>query len=259
MSSAESYRDAQEKLMTLNLLQMAFKEFNTLESMRAALEKNGVEVSVANLSRYVNGKAIPKSKLKDSLLRALTQDSEFGLTIDRLINKHIIDDVDEFGNIRISNLYLLNDSKALKAILFLAMYQKIIPLDIDKIITAEVDGIPVAMTLAHLLNVDCIYARKKKPLGAENFITADIQTASLGRIETIGVDEKFIRRQEKVLIVDDVIRSGSTQTALVELVRKCGATPVKVVIIAGIGARWERITEWNRVELEVLKVYTDKS
>ncbi|MHA1516490.1 MAG: hypothetical protein ACTSPF_13205, partial [Candidatus Heimdallarchaeaceae archaeon] len=61
MISAESYRDAQEKLMTLNLLQIAFKGFDTLDSLRGALERNGVEVSIANLSRYINGKALPKS------------------------------------------------------------------------------------------------------------------------------------------------------------------------------------------------------
>ncbi len=256
MSSAESCRDAQEKLMTLNLLQMAFKGFDTLDSMRAALERNGVEVSIANLSRYINGKALPKSKLKDELLRALTQDESFNLSIDQLIKDHIIKDIDEFGNIRISNLHLLNDSKTLKAILFLAIYQGIIPLDVDKIITAEVDGIPIAMTLAHLLNIDCVYARKRKPLGTTMFITADIQSTSQGRVETIGVDAKFIRSEEKILIVDDIIRSGSTQTALIDLVRKCEAKPVKIVIIAGIGSRWEKIKQWNRVELEVLKIYS---
>ena len=50
-NTPESYIDAQEKLMTLNLLQMAFKKFETLESYRAYLLEKGVEVSVANLSR----------------------------------------------------------------------------------------------------------------------------------------------------------------------------------------------------------------
>ena len=63
-STPESYIDAQEKLMTLNLLQMAFKKFETLETFRSYLHEHEVEVSVANLSRYINGKAIPKSKRK---------------------------------------------------------------------------------------------------------------------------------------------------------------------------------------------------
>ena len=39
MSTAESYIDAQEKLMTLNLLKMAFKKFETLEAFRNYLSK----------------------------------------------------------------------------------------------------------------------------------------------------------------------------------------------------------------------------
>ena len=176
MSSAESYIDAQEKLMTLNLLKMAFKGFDTLESMKDYLAKSNVEVSIANLSRYINGKALPKSKLKGKILKVLVGNKDLGLTIKNLIGSHIREWTDNFGNTAVNNTYLLNDSKTLKAILFLAIQQGIIPRDVDKIITAEVDGIPVALTLAHLLNIDCVYARRKKPLGTTECIAEDIQS-----------------------------------------------------------------------------------
>ncbi|MCK5141397.1 MAG: hypothetical protein KAQ70_04320, partial [Candidatus Heimdallarchaeota archaeon] len=180
MSSAESYIDAQEKLMTLNLLKMAFKGFDTLESMRDYLAKSDVEVSIANLSRYINGKALPKSKLKGEILKVLVENEDLGLTIKNLIGSHIREWTDSFGNTAVNNTYLLNDSKTLKAILFLAIQQGIIPRDVDKIITAEVDGIPVALTLAHLLNIDCVYARRKKPLGTTECIAEDIQSMTSG-------------------------------------------------------------------------------
>lgn len=259
MVSAESYVDAQEKLMTLNLLKMAFKNFETLESMKEYLAKFGVDVSIANLSRYINGKALPKSKLKDDILDILVENKELGLTIDDLISSHIDVWTDSLGNTAVNNTYLLNDSKTLKAILFLAIQKEIIPRDVDKIITAEVDGIPIAMSLAHLLNIDCVYARRKKPLGTTNFIGEDIQSMSSGRVETIYFLEKFIRNKERVLVVDDVIRSGSTQKALVELVRKSGGIPVKVVILTGIGKHWGKITELNRIPFKTLKpLYQDR-
>ena len=123
MSSADSYIDAQEKLMTLNLLQIAFKEFETYDSMRLALQRNGVEVSIANLSRYIYGKAIPKSKLKDELLRAITQDAKFSLSIKKLIENLVKHYVDDFNNVRLSILPLLNDSKTMKAI---SLFQEIL-------------------------------------------------------------------------------------------------------------------------------------
>ncbi len=258
MSSAESYIDAQEKLMTLNLLKMAFKGFETLESMKEYLAKSDVEVSIANLSRYINGKALPKSKLKNEILKVFVVNNDLGLTIKNLIGSHIREWTDNFGNTAVNNTYLLNDSKTLKAILFLAIQQGIIPRDVDKIITAEVDGIPVAMTLAHLLNIDCVYARRKKPLGTTSeCIYEDIQSMTSGRIETIYLPEKFIKHDERVLIVDDVIRSGSTQKALVELVRKSSGIPVKVIILAGVGKHWGKITELNRIPFRVLKSYPE--
>ncbi|MBY9001080.1 MAG: hypothetical protein KGD64_09210 [Candidatus Heimdallarchaeota archaeon] len=238
---------------------MSFKNFDTLEAMKDYLATSDVEVSIANLSRYINGKALPKSKLKDEILRVLVGNKDLGLTIEGLIGRHINNWTDNLGNIAVNNTYLLNDSKTLKAILFLAIQQKIIPRDVDKIITAEVDGIPVAMTLAHLLNVDCVYARRKKPLGTTNCIAEDIQSMSSGRVETIYLPEKFINHNERVLIVDDVIRSGSTQKALVELVRRSSGIPVKIIILTGIGKHWGKITELNRIPFKILKSFPEDS
>ncbi len=251
-NTPESYIDAQEKLMTLNLLQIAFKKFDTLESFRSYLLTHDVEVSVANLSRYINGKAIPKSKLKDSLLEVLVDNKELGLTIKDLILSHIDININEQGTISVNNSYLLNDSKNLNAILFLAIQQNIIPCGITKIITAEVDGIPIATTLAHLLNIDCVYARKKKPIGTMNYHSEDILSPNTGRIETLYFPEKFIRSKEQVLIIDDIIRSGATQTALVNLVSKCEGIPLKVLILVGIGEHWKKTTKLRFTEFQAL-------
>ena len=251
-STPDSYIDAQEKLMTLNLLQMAFKKFDTLETFRSYLLEHKVEVSVANLSRYINGKAIPKSKLKDSLLQVLVGNQELELTIKQLIINHLDIKTTEQGSISINNSYLLNDSKTLKAILFLAIQQQIIPRDVDKIITAEVDGIPIAMTLAHLLNIDCVYARKKKPVGTMDFHSEDILSANTSRIETLYFPEKFIRKKERVIIIDDIIRSGATQTALVNLVNKCEGIPLKIIILTGVGKNWEKTTKLKFTDFKAL-------
>jgi adenine phosphoribosyltransferase len=259
MSSADSYIDAQEKLMTLNLLQIAFEEFETYASMRLALERNGVDVSIANLSRYIYGKAIPKSKLKDELLRALTQDTNFGLSIDKLIRNYVKFEADDINNVRLTTLSLLNNSKIMKAISFLIIYKKIVSRDISKILVVEGDGVPFALTLAHILDIDCVIARSSKPLGIDNYITAEIQNISQGRIQTIGINEESIQEQEKVLIVGDVIRSGATQIALIELASKCNSELVKCVVLTGIGSQWKNQKRLKDIDIEILKLYDEKS
>ncbi|MHA1869280.1 MAG: phosphoribosyltransferase family protein [Candidatus Heimdallarchaeaceae archaeon] len=253
MSSVDSYFDAKEKLMVLNLLRMVFKRFTTLEDLKTYLDNKGVEISIANLSRYINGKALPKSKLKDKLLKVLVGNRELGLDINLLTHKHIEIWPSEYG-IAVNNGHILNDSKALNAILFMAIYKQFIPTDVDKVITAEVDGIVIASTLAHLLNIDCVYARKKKPTGSFRCLSEDIQSATSSRIETLYFPEKYIRKNERVIIIDDIIRSGSTQKALVNLVRKAGGIPVKVIILIGIGSHWEKITKLSNIPFKALTV-----
>lgn len=251
----ESVIDAQEKIMAITLLQMAFKKQDmTLEFMSNLLEKQGISLSVANISRYVRGKALPKSKLKDELLNFFVENEDLELNISHLIENHITVISRESQTTVINNTHLLNDSKTLQIILFSAIYQDIIPRDIDKVITSEVDGIPVAMTLAHLLNVDGVYARRKKPVGTTKFIYEDIESTSSSRIETIFFPDKFIRPKEKILIVDDIIRSGATQRALINLVRKADAIPTKCLGLIGIGKQWKEITELKSVAFKVLKV-----
>ncbi len=250
----ESFFDAKEKLMTLDLLKMAFKRFDTLDAFRTYLESEGVDISLANLSRYINGKALPKSKLKDKLLHVLIDNEELGLTIKQLIHKHVDIWITEMGDVAVNNGHLLNDSSALKAILFIAIYNGLIPTDVDKVITAEVDGIIVASTLAHLLNTDCVYARKKKPMGSVKCYSEDVQATTSSRMETLYFPEKYIRKGEKVIIIDDIVRSGSTQTALINLVKKAEGVPVYIVNIIAIGSRWKKITKLRNIPFQALTI-----
>ncbi|MEE9411339.1 MAG: hypothetical protein V3V41_10465, partial [Candidatus Heimdallarchaeota archaeon] len=117
MSSDESFNEVQEKLMTLNLLRITFEKFRTLDHLRQYFLKHDVEVSLANFSRYINGKAIPKSKLKNQLLRVLLEE-ESGVNMKELIISGIESWSDESGIVKINNTQLLTNLKKLQAILF---------------------------------------------------------------------------------------------------------------------------------------------
>jgi len=252
LMTVDSYVDSQEKLMTINLLQIAFKRFETLGRLKNYLLEKGVEISVANLSRYINGKALPKSKLKEKLLSVLIQNKELGLTIPTLINKRITIISNDSENISVNNSHLLNDSKSLTTILFIALREGIISRDVDKVITAEVDGIPIGMILGQLLNVDCVYARKKKLVGTTKVHYEDVHSHGSGRMDTLYLPDKFIRSGEKVILVDDVIRSGSTQRALISLVRRSGGTPNQILTLIGIGDHWKEITTLDSIPFKSL-------
>ncbi len=252
MSSDESFNEVQEKLMTLNLLRITFEKFRTLDHLRQYFLKHDVEVSLANFSRYINGKAIPKSKLKNQLLRVLLE--EDGVKLKELIINGIESWSDESGIVKVNNTQLLNDLKKLQAILFLAIQNQIIPKQVDKIISLEGNSVHVASVLAHLLNVNYVNAREKKPIGTKESYVEDISKPSIGILNTIYLPKDFIKEDERIILVDDIIRTGTSMKALLNLVRKSGGNPVQIIILTGIGSQWESVKEFDSIPFKSLTV-----
>ena len=252
MSSDESFNEVQEKLMTLNLLRITFEKFRNLDHLRQYFLKHDVEVSLANFSRYINGKAIPKSKLKNQLLRVLLEE-ESGVNMKELIISGIESWSDESGIVKINNTQLLTNLKKLQAILFLAIQNQIIPKQVDKIISLEGNSVHMASVLAHLLNVNYVNAREKKPIGTKESYVEDIST-SIGILNTIYLPIDFIEANERIILVDDIIRTGTSMKALLNLVRKSGGNPVQIIILTGIGSKWESVREFDSIPFKSLTV-----
>lgn len=198
----------------------------------------------ADLSRYISGKAQPAgNKLKelwDLLLSDFFEELRFRTIISR--HSHIID-ID--GNMQIDVSYLLSDARALYSITDLAIYRSLKTMNgpstvlfgqgITKVVTLEVDGIPFAAALAASMgqNVDMVYCRRtptydileKAEWGQYLFTPSD------GRLQGLFLPKKYIKENERVLIVDDVINSGISVRALIRLVKQLGGIPVAVLVL----------------------------
>ncbi|NLH80369.1 MAG: adenine phosphoribosyltransferase [Phyllobacteriaceae bacterium] len=96
-------------------------------------------------------------------------------------------------------------------------------LKIDKVAGIEARGFILGGAVAHQLSAGFVPIRKKGKLPAE--------TASITYALEYGVDEIEIHRDaitpgEKVLVVDDLIATGGTAAAAVELLQRLGADVV---------------------------------
>ena len=122
-------------------------------------------------------------------------------------------------------------------------------LKIDKIVAIESRGFIVGAPLAYLLNVGLILIRKPGKLPAET-INQDYELEyGTDRIE-VHIDA--IEKDEKVLIVDDLIATGGTAEATVRLVQKMKGDIVEccfIIDLPDIGGR-------DRLENMGLKVFT---
>ena len=105
----------------------------------------------------------------------------------------------------------------------------------EKVFTSETDGIPIACTIALRLGVDAVYARKKKEVGITDYIEETYIPSSSGNLMSLYLPKNALQKNEKVLVVDDVLRSGETQKALIKLAKRSGASIYGIFVIISIG------------------------
>ncbi len=120
---------------------------------------------------------------------------------------------------------------------------------ISKVLTVEISGIAPALMTALALGVPVVYARKTKPITMPDLLylaTAPSHTKS--QTVDLMISPEYLRKGDRVLIIDDFLASGQTILALVKLLRAAGA------IVVGIGAVIEKTFEGGRQSLQDLGV-----
>ena len=119
-----------------------------------------------------------------------------------------------------------------------------------KILTAEVSGIiPAALTAKALGNIPIIYARKHKPITMQEPVFVETAPShTKGGEVNLMVSPEFLKRTDRILIVDDFLATGRTIEALARIVQNAGAT------LVGIATVVEKTFEGGRGSLLFLGV-----
>ncbi|MGD7021951.1 xanthine phosphoribosyltransferase [Rossellomorea vietnamensis] len=101
---------------------------------------------------------------------------------------------------------------------------------ITKIVTLESSGIAPAVMAALTMDVPLVFARKRKSLTLMGgLLTADVYSFTKEETNTITISEKFIKKTDNVLIIDDFLANGQAAEGLINIISQTGAS------IAGIG------------------------
>ena len=124
---------------------------------------------------------------------------------------------------------------------------------ITKVLTAAVDGIPLATMVANALGVNLVIAKTSKEVGVSSFLEETYVLSNSGRTLTLYVPGKSIKKWDSVLIVDDIIKNGDMQNALLNLVRKARAEVTGLFFMIAIGDRWmEKLKIPSDCQVEVI-------
>ena len=219
-----------EQLLSIELLkQLAFTtpRDQTFDLLAKNIGLSGKSI----LSRYLSGKILPKIENIRLIKKYCIEHN----VIEQLVAKNIIIHRIE-GEIIVDGTKLLSNTNILKLIAYLAKQQ--IEHRIDKIVTPEVDGLPIGYAFAFEYNVPCLYLRKERPIAVQDFISEPLITTK-SRQEILYAPKKGFVEGEKILVVDDIIRSGKTQKAIINLINKAKCEVVGIISLISIGSQYK--------------------
>lgn len=108
--------------------------------------------------------------------------------------------------------------------------------DVRRVVTVETKGIPLAMSVARLLDVPLAIARHETKLTDGPSISAHYTSGSTRRVQTLSISKRTIAESEPVVIIDDFISGGGTIRAIADVLEEMH------VPVAGIGAALVRRT-----------------
>ena len=126
----------------------------------------------------------------------------------------------------------------------------------DTILTAETKSIPIAHMLSRATGVPYVVLRKNWKPYMGDAIRAETLSITTGKPQTLILDQKDIPliQNKRVIILDDVISTGSTLQGMKLITEKAGGEVVKEVAILTEGDP----SQWSDVlSLGHLPLFTD--
>jgi len=182
------------------------------------------------LWRYIAGIVRPTSERASEILRTLIESGMLRNTIAKRL---------KFIDSNVVDMYSLVYRTDVLWLASIEAYYHFRDQRIDAALTTEVDGIPVGLAIASIMDIDLIVAKRRKELGFSEFYEETYLSRDPPSLVTLYVPREIIRRGSRVLIVDDLLRSGRTLKALINIVKQAKAELAGIFSLVSVGSEWK--------------------
>jgi len=194
-------------------------------------------MSAPVISRYIKGHVLPSLDRAQNVIKWF-EESYF--------KKMLQDEIQVKDNGVIDVSFLTYDTVLQRVIARQALnYFKNV--EVTKVLTVETNGIPIALQIGNEFTVDVIIARKERQVGFEKYIEATY-TVAPPTIRSLYIPRNALKKSDRVLVVDDLIRTGNTIKALISLVNKSGATLSGIFTVINVNSAMEKLKDELKID-----------
>ena len=144
---------------------------------------------------------------------------------------------------RIAVFNMLGDTYVVKAAAA-SLAERLRDIDAQVLVTAEAKGIPLIYEMSALMGKPYVLLRKAYKSYMGEALTAETVSITTGRTQTLFLDEKDLAlvQGHNVIIVDDVVSTGSTLRGMKDVVSAAGGSVGAVAAVFTEGdADWSDV------------------
>ncbi|MEM1537790.1 MAG: phosphoribosyltransferase family protein [Candidatus Nezhaarchaeales archaeon] len=225
------------RLMVVNKLRLLKKVYSYAELSKKLNKPETV------LCRYIKGDVTPSESVAQSLWSLMNRNISFSSILKSLLR------YDEYGYVDLTPIiqdpYVLTQASSEAMTRFAGKR-------ITKVVTAAVNGIPLTTAVALALEAPIVIAKATKDIGVKEFIEESYPAGSPVSLTTLYVPKRSLTAKDDVLIVDDMIRTGRTVQALINITRKAKARLVGVFTLLAFGDEWRKLLSGIPCPVEVV-------
>ncbi|NHJ05490.1 MAG: hypothetical protein EAX90_11745 [Candidatus Heimdallarchaeota archaeon] len=215
--------DLRKRIRSIELLRM-LKRYHSYEELSSIMGYSKVV-----LNRYIKGHVLPASERADEII----QIAKSKLDVVKLVKDQLV-----FFRGYFDTTMLLGNTSLLKLV---AQYvaDNFKDAGITKICAVAPEGLPMAVHLATELGTDIAIAKRTRDLGVREFVKVHYPQETTGELLSLNLPKGLLTLDDRVLIIEDSCRTGTTLEMMVELVKKSMAKIGGVFVLAGMGDKWK--------------------
>lgn len=91
---------------------------------------------------------------------------------------------------------------------------------VDYVVTVETKGIPLAYEVSKMLGVQLIIVRRDPKVTEGPTISINYVSGSNGRIQTMSLSKRSIKKGSKCIFIDDFMKAGGTALGITDLLKE---------------------------------------